>query len=309
MVEEDLKTKIAWLYFMEGMTQDEVAQKLGMTRARVLRILGSARNDGTVQIKVSTRFSQSIELENELEKAFDLERAIVVPEPDEPSKVTEIIGKTLGIYLTETLSNNMTIGLGWGNTLTYALNTIESLDHKDSNIISLLGALNKVTNVNPSEFAWRVADRLSASCYMMSVPVFAPDAETRKALFQHNGISEVYERAHDLDLAVLSVGDLDVDSAYSKYDLLTPAELSSLKRAGAVGDILCHFVNNDGETIDHPVNKRTFSVGFETISKSKRIVLASGGQNKKNVMKAAMRRVNPNVVITDVLVAKHLLGR
>ena len=40
---EDLKSRVAWLYYMEGMTQDEVAKKVGLTRARVLRILANAR--------------------------------------------------------------------------------------------------------------------------------------------------------------------------------------------------------------------------------------------------------------------------
>ena len=53
-VSEDLKTRIAWLYYMEGLTQDEVAAKVGINRSRVLRILSAARSDGTVQIRVTT---------------------------------------------------------------------------------------------------------------------------------------------------------------------------------------------------------------------------------------------------------------
>ncbi len=59
-VNDDLKTRIAWLSYVEGMTQDEVANLVGMIRSRVLRILAAARQDGTVQIRVTTRMSRCV---------------------------------------------------------------------------------------------------------------------------------------------------------------------------------------------------------------------------------------------------------
>ena len=72
----------------------------------------------------------------------------------------------------------------------------------------MLGGLTRVSEINPSEFAWRVADRLSAECYMLAGPVYAPDPRTREALIGHSGIAEVFTRARTLDMAVVSVGDL-----------------------------------------------------------------------------------------------------
>lgn len=57
---DDVKTRIAWLYHVEGMTQDEVANLVGMNRSRVLRILAAARQDGTVQIRVTTRLCRCV---------------------------------------------------------------------------------------------------------------------------------------------------------------------------------------------------------------------------------------------------------
>ena len=69
--EEDLKTRVSWLYYVEGMTQDEVARRVGLTRARVLRILAQARSDGTVQIRVTTKLTRCIELERRLERNLE----------------------------------------------------------------------------------------------------------------------------------------------------------------------------------------------------------------------------------------------
>ena len=233
-------------------------------------------------------------------------RAIIVPPPANEGNLSRIIGRELGAYLSEALEPNMTVGLGWGQTLSKSLPAIEPRDPCNISIISLLGGLTRVLDVNPSEFAWRVADRLSAECYMMAAPVFAPDAETRDSLVKHPDIAEVFRRAQSLDMAVISLGDLTPRSVFSRNQLLTSEEIASLERAGAVGDLLFHFLNAEGEVVDHPVNTRVLSVDIGRLRMARRIVLASGGWNKVAIMRAAMRTLSPSVVITDEAVAERL---
>jgi DNA-binding transcriptional regulator LsrR (DeoR family) len=76
---DNLKTRVAWLYYMEGLTQDQIANELGLTRTRVLRMLAAARQDGTVQIRVTSKLSHCVQLERSLERQWGLERAIVIP--------------------------------------------------------------------------------------------------------------------------------------------------------------------------------------------------------------------------------------
>ena len=305
-VDEDLKTRVAWLYYVEGMTQEGVARRVGLTRARVLRILAQARGDGTVQFRVTTRLTRCVELERQLESVWNLERAIVVPTPADERQLQPIIGRALGAYLSASLEPDLTIGLGWGQTLARGLPAIEPRGPSGLTIISLLGGLTRVMEVNPSEFAWRVADRLSAECYMMAAPVFAPDTQTRNALLRHPGIAEVLRRAQSLDLAVISAGDLTPHSVFSRYRLLTCEEIATLERAGAVGDVLCHFLNADGEPVDHPVNTRVCSVDLDRLRRARKIVLASGGWHKVTILHAALRSLRPAVVITDETAAERL---
>lgn len=305
-VNDDLKTRIAWLYYVEGMTQDEVAQSVGLTRARVLRILANARGDGSVQIRVTTKLSGCVELERRLEDVWGLDRAIVVPTPEDAGKINRIVGSEVAQYLNTSLRPDMSIGLGWGSTLTAGVPLIEQKPANGTKVISLLGGLTRVSQVNPSEFAWRVADRLSAECFLMAGPVFAPDAETRDALMAHGGIVELAERARSLDMAFLSLGDLTPHSIFVKYGLLSQEEIVSLERAGAVGDVLCRFVNAEGEIVDHPVNDRVFAVHPHDLRRARKLVLASGGWNKVTIIRAAIRMLRPSVLITDEDVARRL---
>ncbi|PSJ59606.1 DeoR family transcriptional regulator [Mesorhizobium ephedrae] len=303
----DIKARVAWLYYMEGMTQDQIAQEVGLHRTRVLRMLSASRQDGTVQIRVTANLSRCVELERCLEATYGIERAIVIPEPREAAQVSQTIGAVLGAYIADNLTDRMTIGLGWGRTLSCALPAIVNNGHSDMTVVSLLGGLTKVSTVNPSEFAWRMADRLSASCYMLAAPVFAPDARTREALMTHPGIREIFHRATQLDMAILSVGDLSPQSTFAEYGLLERDELASLHRAGAVGDILCRFINAEGEVIDHPVNERVVAVDPRNLTGARKLVLASGGWHKYQVILASIRLLRPHVLVTDEVVAERLV--
>lgn len=305
-VSDDIKTRIAWLYYVEGMTQDEVANLVGMNRSRVLRILAAARQDGTVQIRVTTRLSHCVELERQLESRWSLSRAIVVPEPQDPAQLRAIIGAEVGAFVSQTVTSNMTIGLGWGKTLTSGVPAIVPRAADGVRVLSMLGGLTRVSEVNPSEFAWRVADRLSAECYMLAGPVYAPDARTRDSLVSHPGIAEVFTRARALDMAVVSVGDLTPHSVFSEYGLLTRDEIASLEAAGAVGDVLCHFIDADGNLVDHPVNDRVLAVNPLDLRGTRNIVLASGGWHKLTTIRSALKLLRPTVLIVNELVAERL---
>ena len=307
-ISEDMATRIAWLYYVEGLTQDEVANKVGMNRSRVLRILSAARQDGTVQIRVTTRLSHCVELERALEKRWGLTQAIVLPTPQDEAKLGAIIGAEVGAYISQALSANMTIGLGWGKTLSAAVPAIVPRNPDGIRVMSLLGGLTRVSDQNPSEFAWRVAARLGAECFMMAGPVFAPDPVTRDALAAHTGMSDIFLRARSLDMAIVSVGDLRPHSVFRQYGLLTSEELASLERAGAIGDVLCHFVDAEGNIVDHPVNRRVLAVNPKDLRGTRNIILASGGWYKFGVIRAALKLLQPSVLIVDELVAERLAG-
>ena len=305
-VSDDLKTKVAWLYYMEGLTQDKISETLGLSRSRVLRILAASRQSGMVQIRVSTKLSHCVSLERALEAKFGLERAIVIPNPQDAAATNQLIGAALGGYLNDNIPDDATIGLGWGRTLTASLPSIEYREKSGISVLSMLGGLTRVSGANPSEFSWRLADRLSAECYLMAAPVFAPDQRTRDALLTHPGMQEIFRRAARLDLAVLSVGDLSPVSTFSEYVLLEREEFAALQAAGAVGDVLCRFIDIDGNIIDHELNKRVIAVDPQELQGARKIVLASGGWQKYGVIRGALRLLNPHVLVTDELVAERL---
>ena len=306
--DQDLKTRIAWLYHMEDMTQEAIAERLGITRIRVVKLLAHCRRDGTVQVRVTGKLSDCMALERDLEARFPIGEAIVIPTPDDESKTSSLIGMRLGALVDTMLHDSMTVSMGWGETLRASLGAMTSRSLKDFSVVSLLGGLTRASGLNPSEMAWRFADLFGGDCYMLAAPVYAPDESTRAALFAHKGLSEVMQRARAADLSIVSVGDFSPTSTIFRYRMLEPSDLEALSKAGAVCDVLCHFLDRDGRLVDHPANRRVMAMNPAELVHAPRLVLASGGKHKVEGMLAMLKTVKPSWLITDHNTARGMLA-
>ena len=143
---------------------------------------------------------------------------------------------------------------------------------------------------------------------MLAAPVYAPDEQTRAALFAHKGLAEVLERARTADLSIVSIGDFSPQSTIFRYHMLDEADLEGLKTAGAVCDILCHFIDRDGRLVDHPANRRAMAIAPSELIKTPRLILASGGPHKIEGMAAMMKISRPAYVVTDAETARGMLA-
>lgn len=306
--DQDLKTRIAWLYHMEDMTQEAIAERLGITRIRVVKLLAQCRRDGTVQVRVTGKLSECMALERDLEAKFSIGEAIVIPTPDDATKISSLIGLRLGALVDTLLHDKMTVSMGWGETLRASLDAMTARPLKDFTVVSLLGGLTRASGLNPSEMAWRFADLFGGDCYMLAAPVYAPDEQTRATLFAHKGLAEVRERARSADLSIVSVGDFSPQSTIFRYHMLERGDLEGLTKAGAVCDVLCHFLDRDGKLVDHPANRRVMAMNPSELVHAPRLILASGGKHKVAGMLAMLKNVKPSWLITDTETARGMLA-
>ena len=109
-----LRVRAAWLYYVEGLTQSDVAKKLGVNRIMITRLLSEARARGEVIIRIKSNIAPLLELQRQLEEAFGLDQAIVAPFSDQDADPTRAIASAAGAYISELMTHNLTVGVGWG---------------------------------------------------------------------------------------------------------------------------------------------------------------------------------------------------
>jgi DNA-binding transcriptional regulator LsrR (DeoR family) len=304
-----MRLRAAWLYYNQGLTQKDVAERLGLSRSTVIRLLDEAMKRSEVQIWISEGIDTCVELAIRLEKAYGLDEAVVVPAPRDNSAaaLASSVGLALGQFLSEVVQDDMTIGVGWGRTMTASLGSFRPPRRENCKVVSLLGGIVAVHQTNPIDYTWRFAGQLGAECYMFLAPLLVDSVKTKRALIEQCGLNTIYDLAENLDLAVVSCGDIGPHSTSLSEGFISKAELGRLIAAGCVCDTMFNFLDEDGRSVDQKLNERVMSVDLDTLRKAKHIVLSSGGAHRAVAIRATIRRVGCNTLITDETAAKELL--
>lgn len=301
------RMRIAWMYYVEGLTQGEIADALGIGRVTVIRNINEAIRQHEVRIWITGHVAECLELEKSLKAAFGLVDCIVVPEPSTPNAVNKAIGAAAGMYVTDQLKNNTCIGVGWGATLLESLQTLAHRHWENMEVVSLLGGIVQARQFNPSEFAWQFSKLIGADCYLLAAPAVVDSPKTRRALIERCGLDAVLERSAKMDMALLSVGNMASQSTAFRMGFLSEAERRALQAKGAVGDMLYNFFDIEGRLVKHPVNDRVMSMPIERLRSVARRVLISGGADKVAAILGGLRLVKANVLITNEATAAALL--
>ena len=302
-----LRIRAAWMYFVEQMTQNEIADVLGVGRVTVVRMLADARARGEVKITIESELVEIVRLERELERAFGLEQAIVAPlsRPD-ADPIPAIAAKTGG-YVSEIMKAGMRVGVGWGNTLFSSLQFLSARSLADFKVISLLGGVGVARRFNPAEFAWRFAQAFQGDGYLIPTPAVVDSIETKVALVERCGLQEIFQLADSLDAVLVSVGGIASATTFYRGGFLKEADREELVARGAVGDLLFHFFNRNGDLVDHPVNQLVMSVEVDRLRRAPVRILTSGGEEKIGALMGAMHLIQPTVLITDEESARRML--
>ena len=102
-------------------------------------------------------------------------------------------------------------------------------------------------------------------------------------------IRDVLERARKVDLAFISVGALANNATIQRLGLIDQTEAESLRKHGAVGDLSVHWLNEQGEMVDHPLNNRAVTMPLDYLKDIPCVMVASGGKDKVSVLHGALR--------------------
>ena len=308
--EERFLARVAWAYYTEGLTQEQVAQKLGATRLRVNQSLSLARKRGLVRITFNTAFAACAELEEGLTARYGLTQAYVAPAPQDARDVQMIVGAALGNLLSELLADPAIkcFGMSWGNTLNLATRFVAALERPDLEIMSVMGGLTRGSDLNSFEITTRLADLLGAQHSYFTAPLYAGSAQSRDTIMQLDVFREVLEKLRTVDAMAMAAGDLSQRSLLMRDGLPSDTTMEELLALGGVGDVLGTVIDAKGRPVDHPINERVIGLGLHDLARIPNVILAAGGTHKVPVIRALLGLGHINTFVTDETTARDLLA-
>ena len=298
--------RVVWYYYVGNLTQQEIADRLGLTRLRVNRIIGQARADGSVRIDVRLPLADCVALADALCGRYGLVDAAVVPEMDDIDEQRRVIGEETSAILRRLLHDGQAVGIGWGRTLRASLARLPRDSFARSRVVSLMGGLTRGSGINTFEVATQFADALGAECWYIAAPLYCPSEESRRTLLAHGELADVMRRAREVEVALVTCGDLTGNSLIASMAMVREHE-AGLRDCGAVGDLLGSFLDAQGQLCEHPLNHQVVALAPRELKALPVSILASGGMTKVPILRAVLTAGYVNRVVTDAGCARALL--
>lgn len=290
--EDSLIVKAAWYYYMENMTQQEISQKLDVSRMKVIKLLDKAKQLGVIQFKICPEKGKDLFLEQKLIKKWALKDAFIVPTPPSDDNINETISQAAAMYINNRLTENIYINMGYGDTPNRVLNHLATIAESPISVISLTGGVSYyLPNIHSNTF--------KAKLYLYPAPLLVSSKEMCSAMQQEPPIQKISRMISLASLTVVGIGAMSNNATIITNGILNQSDFSYLSMKGAVGDVLTHFIDKDGNPVHSDIEDRLFSTPLETLKKLNNVIGVSGGSHKVEAIQAALKGGYINILVTD----------
>lgn len=302
----DEYTKVAYYYYKIGMTQDDIAKKMSMSRQRVNRILKKCLETGIVKIVIQDYEQQNVELEVQLETLLDLNEIIIVN--NQEGEINNYLGVAASSYLKRVIKTNDIIGFSRGRALSALVNNLLPIENLNLTVTQLVGGLNaEETNINSDYIVRRSSEILNAKPCFMYAPIILENKELRDSLMKESFFSSVYNTMKACTIAVVGIGDMSSKSSFVQKKYISTEEYNILHKENAVGEICTHYFNINGSIIESGLNDRVLAIDIDSFIKIPLRIGVGCGPEKLSAIAGAVRGKFINVLITDLETANSLM--
>lgn len=298
--EETLMVKASWYYYFENMTQQAIADRLGISRMRVIKLLDAARQSGVIQFHLRSDSVGMMESSRALMERYHLKDVFIIPEAEQESQTNESIARAGAMYVSDRLGENACINVGYGDTLGRTLNHLATMVQTPVTCVSLTGGVScYLPNGRSNVFNARLC--------LIPAPILASSPEMAAAMRAEASVSEVIRTAALSSFTLVGIGAMHDTATVVRTGLMTQNEMFRLRMAGSVGDVLCHFLDKDGHLVPSDIEDRLISTPLEQLHTMSNVVGLAAGRHKAEAIRAVLRGGYLDVLITDEPTAALLL--
>lgn len=305
MYEENLMLKVAWFYYMDNMTQQHIAEYLGISRMRVVKLLSQAKADGVVQFKIKQSAKARMTVEHMLIDKYNLKDIFIVPSGQE--NVNDSLAKAAAQYIEAKVSPGDYINIGYGDTISKTVSHLISSIDKPISLVSIAGGVSYYTSSIILGAHKRSTSGPSPNIYVIPAPLLASTKEIADIFLNESSVSDILNMTKLASMSIVGIGAVSNSATIFKYNIVGNNDLILLKMQGAVGDILSQFYDKDGKIINTAIHERLVSTRIDMLKQSSNTIGVAGGIEKVEAIHSALKGKYLDILITDENTANLLV--
>lgn len=296
----------AWLYYEERLTQEDIAERLGVSRATVINLLQEARNRDIVSISVAPEYLQGVHLARQLRDRYGLAGALVIPGGD-PETASERIGRAGARLLAQGLRPHDVLGVAWGRTVLALANALPTLTLPTVSVVQIAGSAISTEEFSPEFCTSIIGNRIGARCINLHAPGIVSRPEVKEMLMAEPTLIKQFEIIRTCNKIVFGIAGLDQASLPSRSGYLTPEIRQTYLSRGAVGVLAGRFVGRDGAPLLGELDGRMIGMTLDELTRIPERICVAGGADKCEAIAAMLQGRYATILVTDEGAAKGLL--
>ena len=302
-----LAARVARQFYLEGVSKVDIADRLGISRFRVARLLEGARDSGMVRIEIGLPGgSLDAGLSAQLCSAFGLKHAFVFNFPDdEPALLRHRLGEATGQALTDLISPGDVLGMSWSRTLSGLAAALTQMP--PCPIVQLTGAVPPADGRDLLDLVRSVARVGGGPAHVFYAPIILDDPQTAAALRRQGDIAGAFALLPSVTIAVVAVGAWAPGQS-TIYDAVTPAERDALGSLGVCAEVAGVFIGPDGRPVATPLDSRMIVTPGRAFEQIPFVLAVAWGVAKSLAVCAAIRGGLVHGLVTHSSLARALLS-
>lgn len=302
-------SKVAHLYYIQQISQHQIAKRMSVSVASVSRALDKARKKGIVQFTINADVDDFSQTEVAIEQTFGLDECRLTPSFERIEHVYAAMARVLADVLGRVLRPGDTLGLSWGETLKTIGENLPVLPIGAVDVIPIIGALGRIdTGIYPSSLARTFADKIGGRAYLVNTPAIVGSEAVRLSLMSDSSFQQTREMWRRLNVVILGAGGLGHDSSMYRVSVFSAAELDAMRSAGGFAACNFNLFDEAGRPVASEVADRVVKLPFADLQRVERRILVAAGRNKVDALRAVLTSKLANTLITDVESALAILA-
>ncbi len=297
------------LYFEHGLSQAEVALKMGISRPTVAKLLQRGKDAGFVTVEIHDPRETSSELGVRLRDRFGLAEARVVHSvASNERELLDELGRVGATLVEGLVEDGMSVGVSWGRTMRALAANLHRTVRRDVEIVQLKGGTSHSEHAtNDFEIMRAFCEAFNATARYLPLPVIFEDVRTLRIVEDDPHIAGILEAGRNTDLVIFTVGSVARESLLLNLGHLREEEVRMLLDR-AVGDACSRFFTASGEVAAPDIDARTAGIALADLAKRPTRVLIAGGPKKAEALSTAMRMRLATHIVVDQALALALLN-
>ncbi len=312
---------VAQQYYLDDLTQEQIARRVGVSRSNISRMLKEARERGIVEIRVHHPLRTAPSLQQALQAALPLhlqEALVLAAAADDEAPrlaggpdgraVSRQLGALAARYLNERIADDAVVGVGWGSTVYDVVTSGYFHRKRGISVVQLMGSVGGATpDIDGGQVASRLGRALGGKVFYLQAPMVVTDAGVRAGLLRDQHIRKTMEMARRADILLFSVGAVTQASGIFRAGYLTESDLEYIQGQGAVGDICGVYFRQDGAPCSLELEERTIAASGDVMRCAPLRVGVGRGAAKALPSIGAIRAGLINVLVTEEECAREIL--